>query len=206
MFDESFFHLITIFGRNLLFSILLMGLAVLYIPVYCAVRKANELKQTAVKSAKLKVFLSVCVNLLVISCGSVDLSIPSIIFLCLIADVDLFIQKIPSEFLIVLAILSFRGISDVSMLKTIIPTLCFCGLWFLVRRFTDMGIYDIFIIMVLSITLTEFRAAVKFSSLILILWGLIGILLQINPGKEQTGKIPLAPVIITAFILTLRFL
>ena len=206
MFDESFFHLITIFGRNLLFSILLMGLAVLYIPVYCAVRKANELKQTAVKSAKLKVFLSVCVNLLVISGGSVDLSIPSIIFLCLIADIDLFIQKIPSEFLIVLAILSFRGISGVSMLKTIIPTLCFCGLWFLVRRFTDMGIYDIFIIMVLSITLTEFRAAVKFSSLILILWGLIGILLQINPGKEQTGKIPLAPVIITAFILTLRFL
>ena len=206
MFDESFFHLITIFGRNLLFSVLLMGLAVLYIPVYCAVRKANELKQTAVKSTKLKVFLSVCVNFLVISGGSVDLSIPFIIFLCLIADIDLFIQKIPSEFLIVLAILSFRGISGVSLLKTIIPTLCFCGLWFLVRRFTDMGIYDIFIIMVLSITLTEFRAAVKFSSLILILWGLIGILLQINPGKEQTGKIPLAPVIITAFILTLRFL
>ena len=206
MFDEAFLQVITAIGSNLLFSILLAALSAVYLPFYCAFRKADELKQTALKSAGLKAGLCVCVNYLVVSSRNVDLSLPYIILLCLIADVDILIRKIPTEFLAVLLFIVIRDITGVSLLKTIIPTLCFCGLWFLVRRFTDMGIYDIILIMILSIKLADFSAAVKLSSLILILWGLIGLLLQINPRNEQIRKIPLAPVMITAFILLLRFL
>ena len=209
MFDQSFLHLLSIIGADLLFSVLLTGLAAVYVPIYCALRKAADLKQAALKFAGLKAGLCICVNFLVVSFGTDDLSVPFIIILCLIADIDLFIRKIPTEFLIILialTILSVRDISGVVLLKTIIPTLCFCGLWFLVRRFTDMGIYDIFLIMILSIALADFRGAVKFSALILILWGLIGLLFHINPRNEQIRKIPLAPLIVTAFILTLRFL
>ena len=206
MLEESFLHLISAIGADLFFSILLMALAVIYVPIYCALRKADVLKQYALKFAGMKAGICICVNFFVIGSAADDLSVPFIISLCMIADVDILIQKIPIEFLIALAILNYRVVSGVFLLKTIIPILCFCGFWSLVRRFTDMGIYDILLITILSINLADFPSAVEFSALILILWGLIGLIIHINPRNEKIRKIPLAPIIVIAFILTSSFL
>ena len=121
-------------------------------------------------------------------------------------NIDLFIHKIPTEILLLELLLSISQISKPVNIPNFAASLLFSSLWFLAKRKIRIGTNDILLILILTVMLPGYYGTILFNSVIMIIWGAVGIIIQKAFNKGPETQIPLAPLIITAFTLVKQLL
>ena len=197
---SSVYQFLASIGRVILNAAVLYLLTIIYLQLYKYTRQENKiLSYPKSKRKRLEIFLFYTI-LSGIGTGSrvpLKYIIP---ILGITAGIDFIIQRIPTEFLVILLLISIQSNDkDTIWMRILISALVFI-LWSAFRKKLDMGFYDILLISILSLNLSGFPKILQFSSVILIIWGAAGLILQKVYGRKPGTKIPLAPLIASAFI------
>ena len=66
---------------------------------------------------------------------------------------------------------------------------------------TGIACYDVILTAVLAMLCSDLIQQIKFAAGILILWGAAGAILRLAFKKPGTTKIPLSPIILTAYLI-----
>lgn len=184
--------------------------AVIYLPIYVYTRKAVHLKIVAKEDLLKKLVFCFLFNLIAALLSkhvTLDPYGKILLFpLMLIADMDMMIRKIPTEFLVCLfALAVWKFIFDGRWLTGVFCILCF-SLWWLAFKKKIIGLYDVLMILALTIFRNDVRSVLIFYALFLVLWGSFGMFLRLILKRSSQTKIPLAPLMTLAFLLTQLFL
>ena len=184
-------------------------ISALYLPVYFHTRKMDFLEKKDRKSIFVKFILCFCVNLLICT-GRMnetqDFTDKAFHFLMmLIADTDLLIMKIPSEFLILLVLSTIKHIIHVFSPYNLLICLIQWIIWLLVRKKIKIGFYDTVLLLIFPLCLNTVRDVRIFNSIFLILYGISGLILKYIFRKSPETNIPLSPLIISAFKMVQLF-
>ena len=183
--------------------IILILFSVIYTFFYSRTRKMDLTNRDMMLILKKNLLICICANAVLIFADPFsDRGSYRYILLLLFGiteNIDLFIRKIPTEILILASIPAVSQISGHNELPYLAAGILFSCLWFLVKRKIRIGINDIILILILTVFLSGFSETVLFNSVIMIIWGIAGFLVQKLGKKEPKTLIPLAPVIITAF-------
>lgn len=180
--------------------LILYFLTIFYLKFYKMTRKDNRLViKTAIKKRSLLIICS-CLFLCV-SGYFFDNPLKCILpLLGIIAGIDIIILKIPTECLVLLAIMCIKINAQSMLLVRMINSAFVFILWYAFRKKLKMGLFDILLISILSLNFSSISSILLFSSAILILWGCTGLVLQKAFKIHPKTKIPLAPLITAAFI------
>ena len=189
----------TVTGIILNASILYL-LTILYLQFYKATRKENRFSIKTLLKIKSPLIICFCLFLSVIGYNFDYPSKYLLPLLGIIAGTDIFFHRIPTEFLILLAIICIRANAQSMLLLRLTYMAVVFIFWYAFRKKLDMGLYDILLISILSLNFSSISSVLLFSSAFLIIWGCIGILLQKIFKIKPNTKIPLAPLIFIAFI------
>ena len=189
-----------------IFAFFPLTAAVIYLPVYAYTRKAEHLKTELKEKLLNKLILCFLFNLIAVLISkhiTIDTPGKNFLFLLLIiADTDLMIRKIPTEFLVCLfAVAVWRFAADGKWLMGVLCILCF-SFWWAVLKKKIIGLYDVLMILALTIFQNDVRSVLIFYSLFLVCWGSLGAVLRFLLKRNPQTKIPLAPLMILAFLLT----
>ena len=149
----------------------------------------------------------VCMNLLILVLSdALKTKETQLLFLLLvcIADIDLMILKIPTELLLLVSACTVsRLLSSGSLSPFLFITCLIIGAaFYLTGNKTGIGLYDILLIMLISLYALSVAAQLVFSAAVLILWGITGLILRRYNNRGE--RIPLAPVIVLALALVFR--
>ena len=191
--------------RIIHYALLTLIMSLLYFPIYIRTRKAEELKKICRNNLPVKLLLCFVFSLL-ISFGLLSSSQNryEIIFafaLMIILDYDILICRIPTEFLVLLyASVLAKLLADTDWMYVLI-CLVLWSFWCVVRRRRIIADHDILMILPLILYLNEIKKALLFHALFLILWGSAGLILHYFYGKNPDTKIPLAPIMISSFLV-----
>ena len=180
-----------------------MMISVFYLPFYFKSRKI-EFSTKIVGNRTEKIILCLFLNIF-LSCLNTNRQVPSydasFYLMMIIADIDLMISHIPTE---LLTILFFTMLWNITR-EPISADLLICPLiyviWNLVRKKLMMGHYDILLVVILSLFLKDTKSMLLFNALFLLIYGISGLILKYLFSTSPETKIPLAPIIITAFQL-----
>lgn len=197
---SSDFKFLTSAGCVILNAAVLYLLTIICLQLYKNTRQENQISSyPSSKRKRLEIFLFYTILSGIGSGSRVPLKyiIP---ILGITAGIDFIIYRIPTEFLVILLLISIQSNNkDTIWLRILISALVFI-LWYGFRKKLDMGLYDILLTSILSLNLSGFTQILQFSSAILIIWGAAGLILQIVYGRKPGKKIPLTPLIAAAFI------
>ncbi len=149
----------------------------------------------------------VCMNLLIlVFSDALKTKETLLLFLLLvcIVDIDLMILKIPTELLLLLTVFTLRRLFPVDLhtLLLIGIALVSAAAFYLTGEKTGIGLYDILLIMLISLYALSAAAQLLFIAAVLILWGITGLIVRWY--KKRGERIPLAPVIVLALALVFR--
>lgn len=187
-------------------GIIILVSAAAYIPVYIWTRRDFTLEKTAVRYLKEKIVLCSGVTILMLMIPlkkqGVMISLPFLCILVFLSDIDIIIRKIPAEILAVICCLIFPEIFRSGNFYCLLFLPASFVFWGLIKKRTGLGLYDIILIAVLSVSFDNLQPVLIFYSLIMTAWGLAGLILLKIFGKTSETKIPLVPIIITAFLLS----
>ena len=204
MFTGSFdFQFLISVGRVILNAAVLYLLTIIYLHFYKLTRKEKQFPSFPNGRIKaLGIFLFYVILSGIGTSGRIQ---PKYIIpiLGITAGIDFLIHRIPTEFLVILLLISIQSTDKNTIwLRILFAALVFIP-WSAVRKKLDMGLYDILLISILSLNLSGFSKILQFSSAILILWGAAGLILQKVYGRKPGTKIALAPLIAAAFIFVM---
>ena len=154
-----------------------------------------------------KLLLCAGLNAVILILSGPPASKGSLLFFLLLtalADIDILIRKIPTELLAFVCVYSVSRLFPFGLrsLPLFLSPLAAGAALFLTRPKTRIGIYDILLVLFLSLCMESVSGQLKFFALFLILWGLIGLAGALN--KKRGELIPLAPVIIIAWSILVR--
>ena len=208
MSADSLTRAVQITGIILFHSLILLCLTIIYIPFYKITRNYDR-EYKDIFAAK-KIFCCFVMNTLIrvlydgfpVTLG-LDLSL---LLFGLLSGTDILIQKIPAEFLLLLFLYNCRLAWTGAPASAVFPAVLVSGLWLVFRRLIGIAVNDVLLIGILSIYPGGWRAAGLLTSVTLILWGLTGAFCRYILQKDPRTKIPMAPVIITAYLITRLFL
>ena len=182
---------------------ILFLLTISYLQFYKITRKNYQL---CIKTDfKIKSLLSICFYMILCVIGycrenPLKCIIP---LLGIIAGIDIFIYRIPTEFLFLLSIICIKlNVQNIWWMYITDSAISFI-LWYSLRNKLNMGLYDILLISILSLNLNGIPSVLLFSSAVLMMWGCAGLILQKVFRMPPKTKIPLAPIISFAFILSI---
>ena len=133
--------------------------------------------------------------------------IPLLILFLILADTDIFIQKIPTELLILSGTVSFLCGDHVPDPLPVVTAVS-AALVFLIidPKKTGIARYDIVLTAILAMHCTDILQQIRFVSVLMILWGSVGLILRYVRKGSASMKIPLSPVILTAYaVLSIPF-
>ena len=123
-----------------------------------------------------------------------------------LACIDIFILKIPTEVLPVCSVLVVYQLIEMQQpLFLSASALLFGGVFLLLRKKIGISLYDIWLITLLMMTVSTFGMQIRFTALFLILWGVIGCGLRIK-NKRNLISIPLVPEILLSYLFVIRFI
>lgn len=202
----------------LLKSVMLSLVSYVYILFYDHTRKTQYLVGKTFLDQKNHLAMCLGFNLFIfILCGLQNEQFinnigPIVYLFCVIGDIDILICKIPTELLLVDFLIVLYSLASATNIYLKIACILINNLWFLFKDRLGISLYDIFLILIQSLLFQDMRNFFYFDAFILILWGGCGVFLKAKNMKSSSGKpkdgdkekarIPLAPVIITAFMLS----
>lgn len=193
-----------------IYSFMITAAAVLYLPFYIRTRRASFLKEDIRKNIALKVCFCLIFNLTAALTASFMNGKPAgkffVCLLMLIADIDLLSGRIPTELLCVLGGFCLWKMVHLSNFIAVIPGALILVLWHMQNKKKIIGLYDVLMILFLTLCLSGLRKTLIFYALVMILWGTVGMLLHVLFHKQADTKIPLSPLIIAAFLITQQYL
>lgn len=176
--------------------------SILYIFVYIKLRNVNYLYREGLKNFSIKMLLCVCSNFFLIAAAPFSDSIryqKLLTFLfCVTENIDLIVQKIPTEILVFETLLIFLNINFADRWIHILTCFCSAALWLIGREKTGINAYDILLIAILCVQIGDLQKILIFDSIILMFWGGAGVILRSFYKRKPDFRIPLAPVIISA--------
>ncbi len=122
----------------------------------------------------------------------------------LIADVDMMIQKIPSELLLLGFLLSifYRPL----LFARIFMSLCILVTGLILSKKTGIANYDVILTSIMAMHCYDVLSQIKFVSIILILWGISGLIIQVLIKNNTPRKIPLSPIILSAYAISMHLI
>ena len=185
--------------------IILILISITYTRIYISTRKLDIKTSELWRILKKNLLICFLANAFLVfsepfsECGSYKYLL--LLLFGMTENIDIFIRKIPTELLILEFILTVIQITRHGNLLDIAASLLFSSVWFLLKRKIRIGTNDILLILILTVFLSDFSGTILFNSVIMIIWGAVGLIIQKAFNKEPQTKIPLAPVIITAFTL-----
>ena len=185
----------------LAYSIVILLVAVGYIFVYNKTRKTNfTLRDMYWKLAVLLVYNWLLLRVDIRSARAI-ISLTSFMML-LIADFDFLVLKIPTEMLLIIALgIIYTTIYANFTIPALAAALILAIILFIFSRKIGIAPYDVIFTFLISILLTtSFISVVQYYALAIILFGLAALFMKQVIKKEQ--KIPLAPLVVIAFVLT----
>lgn len=182
-----------------------MIISFLYIFLYAYIRQADYLLDRANILQIKKICLCLAVNLLILFQWQQQNKRLLTYLLLVIADIDILIQRIPTELLILLVILEIKDIYINNSRVEVFLCLITAFSWFFLYKKTGFALYDVYLIVILSAGMAGLRNVLIFYAFILILSGTAGLLLK-SIRKSPAVKIPLSPLIIAAAMLADLFL
>ena len=185
----------------LAYSIVILLVAVGYIFIYNKTRKTNfTVKDMYWKIAVLLVYNWLILRVDIHSARAI-ISLTSFMML-LIADFDFLVLKIPTEMLVIIAVgIIYTTIYANFTIPALAAALIFAIVLFVFSRKIGIAPYDVVFTFLVSILLTaSFVSVIQYYALVLILFGAAALFMRKAIKKEQ--KIPLAPLIVIAFVLT----
>ena len=185
----------------LAYSIVILLAAVGYIFVYNKTRKSHfTLHDQYWKLAVLVVYNWLILRIDIHSARAI-ISLTSFMML-LIADFDFLVLKIPAEMLVITALgIIYTTIYKNFTIPALAAALIFGIVLFVFSKKIGIAPFDVILTFLISILLTtSFISVIQYYALVLILFGLAGLSLKKVIKKEQ--KIPLAPLIVIAFVIT----
>lgn len=183
----------------------LIFVSILYICIYARTRKLNISRLEIWNMLKNKFLICIFIDaILIFSDPFSEYRSYKYILLILYGmteNIDLFIKKIPTEFLVLEFILSITQIYEHISMSNLAASLLFSSIWILIKRKIRIGTNDNFLILILTVLLSNFYETILLNSVIMIIWGAFGIIMKDLFRKDPKTQIPLAPVIVTAFTL-----
>lgn len=216
--NDTFARIIQIIPTMLLKSVMLSIVSFVYILFYDFSRKTKYLDEKTFLEQKTQLAMCLGFNLFIFTLRELQneqfmKNIGPIFYLfCIIGDIDILICKIPTELLLFNFLIELYYLPSTTNIYLKIACILLNMLWFLVKDRLGISLYDILLILIQSLLFQDIRILLFFDAFILILWGVWGVFLKARYMKSSSGKpkngdkekarIPLAPVIITAFILS----
>ena len=217
MLNDNLMRIIQETPATLLKSSVMVLVSFVYISFYNHTRKTQFLVGKTFKELWKQMILCFLFNFMLFTLGALSneqrIDKKLIVYLfCVIGDVDIFIRKIPTEFLLIDFALSVYYLIPIENVYLKIACILINSVWFFIKDRLGIGLHDIFLILIQSLLFQDIRNLLYFDAFILILWGISGVLLKSIYRKSGSGRpscegkekarIPLAPVIITAFMLS----
>ena len=185
-------------------------LSIIYLIFYNESRKIGLSKSDIMKIIRNNAIKCICANLFLVFFDPffayIHYRYILLILIGLTENLDFFIHKIPTEFLVLEFLFIGLSVFPSAEPRRVIFSVLISGLWLFIRKKIRIGFHDILLILILTIALSDVIGTILFNSVIMMIWGLIGFILQQFFGKEKNTEIPLAPVIISAFTLMKLFL
>ncbi len=126
-----------------------------------------------------------------------------VLILLVVCNIDIFLKKIPTEFLILTGIFSIIIIILEKNWTYFISGIILFGIFYHFYKKMGMSIYDTVLICLLSFHFYSIAAQVKFISIIFIIWGFFGASRRFIIKGNSSPKIPLAPIITFSYFLVL---
>ena len=192
----------------LIFCILPSAISYIYSLLYCRLRGVSREDQRR-KTEYLKIVLCVCFSYLLMIMTEKITEISCILHLLLLevlSGIDIHVRRIPTELLaaswILSAVIAFHTHqSFLPLLSAVLIGIILCYF----RRRVGIGLYDILLIVILSMTLRSLMVQLKFIAVILMLWGVSGLIIAaLKKGKDLS--IPLVPLITFSYYAVQTFL
>ena len=207
MYADQPLRFLQISGMILFHSLIPLILTLLYIPFYKSTRNYCCEYKDIITGKKIIgcLFINIFFRILDYAYTSSLAADPFLLLLEVISGTDLFIRRIPTEFMILLFLNVCLQIRMNPLTSSILPCIIISGIWLLIRKKIGIGLYDALLICILTFPLGGWRGPLLLTSITLILWGAAGVFCGYILQKDPKTKIPMAPVVITAFFLT-RFL
>ena len=188
---------------NHVIGLLTVGIAYSYIKFYERTRKYSLEKPDPFRKAVLCAVACFCCNVILGAAAGNNLQVPELLILfliMLISDVDILINKIPTE-LIILLILGF-GFIRIPEIKQLpdpaVVLLAGIGLYCF-RKKIGIAVYDILLFVFLGIFVYPSSVQIKYASIFLILWGTAGSAMKFL--EKNAKKIPLSPFIFLSYFI-----
>lgn len=189
--------------KLIILSSLYLVISFVYIALYYTTRQTGSIRSAIKDNFWEKIFICLLLNSAILKYQTAfhDADSFTVFLIVILADIDLFIKKIPSELLCLLFIYLSIRIIDTGSYHRLILGLSSYFLWIIFQKRLRMGLYDVLMIAALSLLTDNFKKLLLFYSAILILWGMAGVILQKVFNKSAAVKIPLVPVFTAALIL-----
>ena len=180
----------------------------IYVRLYCILRNFHY-GNIDRKNLWSKFLLCVLFDYLLIKTADLTLGFSYILRLVLLeilSGIDIHVRKIPTELLaaagLISAIAVFRSAeSSFPVLSAIVIGFVF----FCFRKRIGIGLYDILLIVILGVTLQDPVLQLKFAALILILWGVFGLIIGVLKNRKDLS-IPLVPLVTFSYYAVYSFL
>lgn len=186
-------------------GLLALVLALLYLPVYIRTRRIKEFKTDRKENLTVNLFLCCVFNCLISGVIIKESpALPDFIFafaLMIIADFDLLIFRIPTEFLMLLYVSILPGIITQGNWAYVLTSLVLWSLWWIAQKEGLIAIYDVWLLLPLALYLNDTKKALLFYALFLVLWGCFALILRYLCKKDPHTKIPLAPLMALSFVI-----